>query len=454
MNESFTHQLNRQADLAGLYDAMLSNFEAAWQRTSGDPPDIGALLESCSNQPDDWRRYLLMELILVDQEYRWKANQRGRQLPDRLGSQATWNDYRSAHPELGEIAELPTATVAEEYCVRTLWGDKPTHDAFLTCYPFHIASLVVCLQAIDRELAADREAREPELAPHAIGHTVPPCVFTFDDFLLQKHLGTGGLGKVYRAWQHSAQRTVAVKTIRKQHRRNPTAVENLVRELNLMGELKHPAIVRVHGLGGYPAGGYFLVEDYIAGPNLQTVIERGPLPMQEAVRITLAVAEAVEFAHVHGVLHCDLKPANVLQGANGQTFVADFSFGQWIQSKAGASPQWLGGTWGFAAPEMLLPELEELSVASDVFGLGALCFALLTGAAPRKSLDPSVPLATMREALLCTPRRPTELRVDIPTTLEAIVLKCLAINPAERYPSARQLAESLATVNLSAPVSD
>jgi serine/threonine protein kinase len=161
----------------------------------------------------------------------------------------------------------------------------------------------------------------------------------------------------------------------------------------------------------------------------------------------------VEFAHEHGVLHCDLKPANVLQDASGQNFVADFGFGQWIQSKVGTGPQWLGGTWGYAAPEMLLPELGELSVASDVFGLGALCFALLTGTAPR-SLDAAEPVATMRQALLCSPRRPSELRADIPRVLEAIVLKCLAINPAERYPSARQFAVALAQRNFLATASD
>lgn len=443
MSESSTRQLIRQAAFAELFDAILMNFEAAWQQLSGHPPQIGAWLEAAGDWPQEERRRLLIELILVDQEYRWKVSQRRVQSLDRLGSQPVWHDYQSAYPELGELAELPAEIVAEEYRVCTLWGDKPTHDAFLACYPFHVASLVKCLQTIDRELAVERESCESSPAARAFESGTPACEFTFDDFLLQKHLGTGGVGKVYRAWQYSAQRPVAVKTIRKQHRRNPVAVESLVRELNLMRRLAHPAIVRVHGLGAYPGGGYFLVEDYVSGPNLQTILERGPLAIEKALRITLAVSEAVEFAHANGVLHCDLKPANVLQDDSGQTFVADFGFGQWMRSKGDTTTQWLGGTWGYAAPEMMLPELGELSAAGDVFGLGALCYALLTGVAPRKPLDPGETLASMRQALLCLPQRPAALRAEIPVGLEAIVLKCLAIDPRDRYPSARQFAAAL-----------
>lgn len=446
MNDPPIESFEGKAEQTELFDTIVADFEAAWLRSVDEPPDIGAFLKTASDQPAHWRN-LLLELIVIDQEYRWKVNQHGRYLPDRLGSQPTWNDYRSVYSELGAVAEIRAGMVAEEYRVRRLWGDKPTQDAFLACYPYHIAPLVACLQAIDREIAADRDARELESLPQPTVLALPAHPFVFRDFLLQKHLGTGGIGKVYRAWQHSAQRTVAVKTIRKQHRRNPAAVASMVRELELMSELHHPAIVRVHGLGGYPGGGYFLVQEYIDGPDLQTVLERGPLPIGNAVRIVLGVAEAVEFAHQQGVLHCDLKPANILQSASEQLFVADFGFGHLVQTQPGASSQSIGGTWGYAAPEMLLPELGNMNIASDVFGMGALFYALLTGKAPRETPSQWESMATMRDALFCLPRRPSELRTEIPPALEEIVLRCLAITPAARYQSVGQFAEALAAWN-------
>ena len=142
----------------------------------------------------------------------------------------------------------------------------------------------------------------------------------------------------------------------------------------MVARLNHPGVIRVHGLGRFPSGGYFLVMDWIDGVDLQTRIDQRQLVATEAMRIVMAVAEAITHSHQAGVVHCDLKPANVLLGREGEVIVTDFGFAQIITGKHKATA--IGGTAGYVAPELLKAGTTP-APAADIFSLGKLLDRLL-----------------------------------------------------------------------------
>lgn len=250
-----------------------------------------------------------------------------------------------------------------------------------------------------------------------------PVRLDYSDFVLEKLIGSGGMGKVYRASQRSTGQRVAVKALRKTHQAEPRAVRRFVQEVEIVGRLRHPNIIGVHGLGQFPGGGYFLVMDLVEGCDLESRLASGPLDIREAVRIVRFVGKAIQHAHDRGVIHCDLKPANVMLDENGKPYVGDFGFAQLLRS--GPSERSVGGTIGYIAPEVLAGGVGAITAGVDVYGLGAILYASVTGAPPGPDIE-----------------RPRNR--DVPTWLRTVWRKCLSIRPSERYSSVKELLAALA----------
>ena len=191
----------------------------------------------------------------------------------------------------------------------------------------------------------------------------------FSDFRLERLIGAGGMGKVYRATQLSTGGTVAVKALRKDRQRDTRAVRQFLHEAAVVQRIHHPGVIRVHGLGRFPSGGYFIVMDYVEGDDLQTLVDRHVAPPDQGVAVVERVAEAVQCSHSAGVVHCDLKPANILLGHGGEVVVTDFGFAQIIAE--GGSPAALGGTLGYLAPELLTGRGTP-TPAADVYSLARI----------------------------------------------------------------------------------
>jgi len=206
----------------------------------------------------------------------------------------------------------------------------------------------------------------------------------YEDYLLEQLLGAGGMGKVFRARERATGRAVAVKALHKARQRDARAVALFAQEAQILARLDHPAIVRVHGLGRFPSGGYFLAMDLVEGIDLQSQLGRGLAP-QEALRIAIEIGEAVRHAHERGVIHCDLKPANVLLARTGRVFVSDFGFAHLV-AQASTTRLLLGGTLGYVAPELLRGE--KPTPAADIYSFGVLLAAMLVARAEAPGSSP------------------------------------------------------------------
>ena len=255
-------------------------------------------------------------------------------------------------------------------------------------------------RTVRRTLAALGEELERRLSD------VPPPVeeglLAYSDVILRRQVGQGGMGKVYRATWRGCDVPVAVKLLRRPLRGHGTAAARFRADAALLARLRHPGIVAVHGVGLLPDGGHFLVMDLVDGSDLT----RQPRPsVAEALRWVAEAAEAIEYAHRMGVIHCDLKPSNLLLGSDGHLRVSDFGLARSLADGDAAH----GGTVGFMAPEQFDVE-GAISPRTDVYGLGAVLRDLL-------------------------PERPPEV--------DALCRRCLAQDPAARFASAAELASAL-----------
>ncbi len=167
------------------------------------------------------------------------------------------------------------------------------------------------------------------------------------DFLLRRMIGAGRMGKVYEASQHSTGQSVAVKFLRKSFLHQPGIVRRFIGEAEIIARLRHPNIVGIHGLGRTPGGSYFIIMELVAGLNLDLFIRTRLSSVAEAVRWTIETCHALEHAHSRGIIHCDLKPANLLLDGDGRVRVTDFGLARstiehtpWTTEVEGTAPTW------------------------------------------------------------------------------------------------------------------
>ncbi len=248
------------------------------------------------------------------------------------------------------------------------------------------------------------------------------------------------MGVVYRAHQGSLDRTVAVKLLLLGRYSSPDSIRRFHREAQSAAALRHPHIVSVFEVGecdGQP----FLAMEYVEGRSLAEVLRAGPIPPLRAARYARTVAEAIAYAHSHGVLHRDVKPSNVLLDVFDQVRLTDFGLAKKLD---GSGDLTLTGEM-LGSPNYLSPEQAEgrhgsVGPPSDVYGVGALLYELLTGRPPFLAASLPETLVRIRDA---EPLPPSRLDPAIPQDLDTIVLKCLEKAPERRYVSAAALADDL-----------
>jgi len=262
----------------------------------------------------------------------------------------------------------------------------------------------------------------------------------FGDYELLEKVGEGGMGVVFKARQKSLDRIVAVKMLRLGPHAAPEFVKRFRAEAIAAGSLQHPNIVAIHEVGSHQ-GQHFFVMDYVQGQSLARLVGNRPLPARAAAQYVRTIAEAVHYAHERGILHRDLKPTNVLVDAKHQVRVMDFGLARRLEgdSELTLTGQVLGSPH-YMPPEQAAGKRGRVSRRTDVYGLGAILYHLLTGRPPFVGEE----LADMLQHVLNSePVAPRLLNPAVPRDLETICLKCLEKEPARRYATAAAVADEL-----------
>lgn len=260
------------------------------------------------------------------------------------------------------------------------------------------------------------------------------------DYILLDELGRGGMGVVYRAKQESLERDVAVKLILHGTQASEEDQARFQAEVSAAAKLEHPHIVPIYEVGDDKGWQYFCMK-LIDGTNLAKKMLEGPMPERQAVKLVMKIARAISFAHEQGIIHRDLKPANILLDKFGEPHVSDFGLAKQVSSNVSLTQTGaILGTPSYMAPEQAVGSRGVVGPLCDVYSLGAILYALLTGKPPFQG--PS-PFDTLLMVLEQDPLPPRLLNGKVSRDLEMIVLRCLQKPSELRYASADALADDL-----------
>jgi eukaryotic-like serine/threonine-protein kinase len=344
------------------------------------------------------------------------------QLLDEVTAQARGGK----NPDFEALARRHPDLVDE---VRMLWATAMVAEDF--------ASVSQALDSVER--AASAPNRPPVFEPRQ----------RVGDYEILEEIGRGGMGVVFRARQISLGRIVALKMILRGELASAADLTRFRGEAESAARLHHPHVTAVYEIGDHEGQPFFSMQ-FVEGTTLARRIAEGPLPAREAARLLLPVCRAIAEAHRQGLLHRDLKPSNILIDRTGHPFVSDFGLAKRVTADKGDKDEQahsllthsgaIVGTPGYMAPEQAAGNRGEVGRATDVYGLGALLYATLTGRAPFQSASP---VDTVLQVLEQDPLPPRLLNPGVDADLEMIALRCLQ-KPAElRYATADDLADDL-----------
>ncbi len=286
--------------------------------------------------------------------------------------------------------------------------------------------------------AQDEAARSTPSRAESIPVTLPRQVGRYQ---VIRPIGRGGFGFVLLAHDPHLDRQVAIKIARTPPGEGKQWQTKMLAEARTVARLKHPNIVAVYDAGEYE-GGVFVAMEYVEGGTLRERIAGGPLPVEEAVRIMIQVADAVHYAHKRGIVHCDLKPGNILLERDGTVKVTDFGLALWDEARWSRRGDKCG-TPAYMAPEQVRGQLHHADGRSDIWALGVILYELLAG---RRPFSGETNEALYEEILSREPKPLRQIDETIPPELDALCSRCLAKEVRERIPTAYDVRVALERV--------
>jgi class 3 adenylate cyclase/tRNA A-37 threonylcarbamoyl transferase component Bud32 len=324
------------------------------------------------------------------------------------------------------------------------WSLEPAAEELATPTSLQTPTPIAAANPAAPQLVPTRGAALSPERTVAVTPEAPRATRTIGRYEILEELGRGAMGAVYKANDPQIGRLVAIKVIVPRDM-DPdelrTQKERFYKEARAAGKLTHPGIVALYDVAEDSRGSPYLVMEFVEGTSLDRALGPGGegRSMEFPRRLALAtqIAEALDYAHGHGVIHRDIKPANVLLARDGHPKIADFGIAKLAGSQATIGGPLLG-TPAFVSPEQLTGA--PASRRSDIFSLGVLLYWMFTGERP---FSGDTLTAISYRVVHAMPAAPRKLKPELPEALDAILFRCIAKNPAERYDSAGDLAAAL-----------
>jgi serine/threonine-protein kinase len=297
----------------------------------------------------------------------------------------------------------------------------------------------ICINCLLRSGLAQDDVETSRRSDQSIpGNDSAPI--EFGDYELLEELGRGGQGVVYRARQKRLNRTVALKVIAYAQLASKAHVKRFRQEAETAASLDDPCIVPIYDVGERDGCCYFSMK-LVEGAQIDEAIKRTPLSIRQSRELIAKVARTVQYAHEHGILHRDIKPGNILLDQKGEPHLTDFGLARLVETESTVTrTREVMGTPSYMAPEQAVGDNAATSSATDVYGIGAVLYQLLTGHPPFVG---GTSYETIKLLLDTEPRQPRLWSRKIDRDLSTICLKCLEKDPKRRYSTARALAEDL-----------
>ncbi len=261
-----------------------------------------------------------------------------------------------------------------------------------------------------------------------------------------EEIGKGGMATVYRAYQPSADRFVAVKVIHRAISADPVSLERFQREARLVTKLEHPHLLPIYDYDGANDPPYIVMR-YLESGTLKDVLERGALPQAEIVYMLRQVASAMDYAHRRGVIHRDIKPSNIMLDSEGNAFLTDFGIARMIEAGQNVTQSgYAVGTPGYMSPEQGMGS-DKIDHRADIYSLGVMTFQMLSGELPYSA---ETPLGVIFKHISDPIPYVTQFAPLLPTSVNSVVAKAMSKRPEDRYQTAGEFVHDLA-VSLQAP---
>nr|HID13905.1 hypothetical protein [Anaerolineae bacterium] len=267
---------------------------------------------------------------------------------------------------------------------------------------------------------------------------------TLGKYRITEHLGSGGMAEVYKAYQPGLDRYVAIKVLHSFMADEEDFLTRFQREARVVAMLRHPNIIQVYDFDfDAEDNAYYMVMEFIDGPSLKVRLqemarEGQMLPLEEAIRIVTAVANALDYAHQRGMIHRDVKPANIMFTQEGQVILTDFGIAKMMNITGLTASGAMVGTPAYMAPEQGMGQAGD--ERADIYSLGVVLYQLVTGRLPFGADTPlGIVLKHINEPL----PPPTALNPDLPAGIEAVIMRALAKDPGDRYQTAKEFAADL-----------
>jgi WD40 repeat protein/serine/threonine protein kinase len=408
-------------------DERLSDFHRTWG------PD--RLDHALQDLPADlpYRLAAVTGLAAIDLEMQWQNGKRPRV-----------EEYLERYPELGTSENVSIELLLSEFLSQERTDAKPDLNSFLARFPQQADDLRRLISLARSPRLSGIRSRSGGKSIHSEeGEVRPDLPEQFDRYRIQKKLGQGGMGTVYLAYDTRLDRKVALKVPRFAPGSNPENLERFYREARATATITHPNLCPLFDVGEINSTPY-LTMAFIEGWPLSKFIRPDKLlPQFGVATVVRIVAQAIEEAHKHGVIHRDLKPGNIMINKRGEPIVMDFGLARWVNAdkedvrltRSGA----ILGAPVYMSPEQVYGDVDAMGPGCDVYSLGVILYELLTGRLPFDGPTTAV----LAKTLIQPPKPPSAYRPDVDPRLEAICLKAMAKKITERYQSMGELAAAL-----------